>query len=164
SPTSQATIDAAFDGLDYTPELERTRLAGRTYSDLLHGFSFQLPPGFAGPPQPHDVGLGQIHAWSDGERQLLSITLDPISDDQAAIASALEQALRDVGITAPPGDPERSETTLAGSPAQQLTWTADGTQLRAQCITRAPPVHCMLYANLSDEHREQVQTSFAVLE
>jgi hypothetical protein len=165
SPATRAAIQAAFDGLDFTPKLERTRVAGRTYTDLQHGFSFELPRGFEKPTLLRNEGLGQVSAWSNGNREIVSLVLTGGSDDEAWMSSFFEQVLRDVvGNTQSLGTPERSDGQLGPYPARQLTWTAGGTKLHAQVIVREPLVYCMLYGNLSDADREQVQRSWTLLE
>jgi hypothetical protein len=165
SPASLAAMQAALAGLDYVPALERTQLVGRLFTDTLHGYSFEIPVGFAGPPKVHNQGLSQVSAWAKGNQELVSLAIAGASDDEEWMTSFSEQILRDsVGANTSLGKPERSDGLLGGHPARQLTWSIAGTHMIAQILVREPHVYCMLYKNLSEAQRKTVQASWTMLE
>jgi hypothetical protein len=55
----------------------------------------ELPSGVTAPPVSTDYGLGQIAAWSQGEKEVVSIIArSPPTDDEQWIMSFFEQILR----------------------------------------------------------------------
>jgi hypothetical protein len=165
SKAVEKAMQAALDGLDFTPALARIELDGRKYTDLLYGFSFDLPSGYSGEPTIKSLGLGQVASWAKGKEELVTLAMVGVTDNEAWMSSFFEQLLRDaVGTTQKLGKPERSEGTLGGRPARQLTWKVGGMEMFAQIVVEDPLLYCMLYVNLSDSQRESVQRSWALLE
>jgi hypothetical protein len=119
-----AAIDAAIRGFafDDTPQVERV---GGQYRDHRFGFKVEMPEGWELTDEtPADTRAIQTWVtWKQGAAMFGVIALyTPLPDDQWFL-DFVEQRVRDnVGEFAT-GVATRSEATLGGLPARQLSWT-----------------------------------------
>lgn len=120
-----AAVDAAIRGFafDATPPVER--VAGQ-YRDHRFGFSVDTPEGWDFVDEtPADTRAIQTWVtWKQGSSAMFGVIAlyTPLPDDQWFL-DFVEQAVRDnVGKFAT-GTATRSEATLGGLPARQLSWT-----------------------------------------
>ncbi len=151
-------IDELIDGLQLEQGLEPMQFVDGRMIDLRSGFAIDMPGG--GEPElteyAGETGRGYLAKWG-ANIMLLALNSHGLAySGQELLDGSIARFRAELSM----GDPSSAEATLAGLPAQHLTWISDGTELNAVFCVRDRTV--FMLAVLGPDRRvfEQLRESF----
>lgn len=121
-------LSAVLDGLGLPASLPETSTKGGRLLDHRFGLSVEEPSGWTRKDAtPGSIGQGRVSEWRNargrGELSLVSMSSDFFSDDEAWMASFMEQSMRDMVATKHAlGQPESSADSLGGRRSRRLVY------------------------------------------
>ena len=123
---SPETLAAVSSGLGLPAALPETSVAGGRFLDHRFGMSVEEPSGWVRrDSSPSTFAQGRVTEWKQGSGELsvVSMSSGSFSDDEAWLASFMEQSLRDnLASKHALGKPETSVGSIAGRRSRRLVY------------------------------------------
>jgi hypothetical protein len=152
-----ATLEAMLDGLHLPSSLPETSIRDGRFRDHRFGVSVEAPSSWnRRDVQPH--GQGRLVEWTQGSRELslLMMSSSTISDDEAWVASFMEQSMRDMLARKKRlGKPEPSTGVIDGRPSRRLVYS----DVQVEIVVEGNTLTMLIMAGASDETMTDFRSS-----
>jgi hypothetical protein len=148
-----------LDGLHLPSSLPETSTRDARFLDHRFGVSIEPPSGWnRRDMQPDGIGQGRLVEWTQGksELSLMMISSATISDDEAWVASFMEQSLRDMLARKNQlGKPELSAGDIDGRPSRRMVYP----DLEVEIVVEGQTLTMLIMAEASDETMKSFRSS-----
>jgi hypothetical protein len=148
-----------LDGFHLPASLPETSTRDGRFLDHRFGVSVEPPSSWRRRDGTQDLGQGRLVEWTQGasELSLVLVNSSGISDDEAWLASFMEQSLRDMLARKHQlGKPEQSAGMLDGRPSRRLVYP----DVQVEIVVEGYTLTMLVMAGASDEVMTRFRSSF----
>ncbi|MDC0675707.1 hypothetical protein [Nannocystis radixulma] len=162
----EAELRQVFAGLELAPALPMSRQDGGEHVDERRGFALRVPAGWELAEEKFgDGGDGvDMAQWRRGFQTFLVMVLDsgqsPLTAEYGRKVSV--QSMRKL-FSQDAGEPRESAATLAGAPAERLSWTGGLGRVELVTATFAERIYLIVAENLEPAEFDATLAGFRVL-
>jgi hypothetical protein len=169
---ADATLSAALDGFHFDDgPVDPITTTENEYHDERMGFAVRLPTKgwrFQDMTPATVREAGSVVFWQQGSRVIGVVAVHALenADDTDWFLDFLEQLARDQFGQLANVSPKRKQTTLAGVPARQLSWSMGVERLDAYLVVRGKTIYALLTGGPTDgsDLLTKVLTGFRLLD